>query len=278
MILAERAAEKEEGGYKMEVEVLENNKEKMRLSLILKNSSAYFVSALRRMISEEVPVLAIEDIEIADNSSAMYDEMIAHRLGLMPISTDLKSYELPEECSCKGAGCAKCQLKMTLKAKGPGIICADEIKSKDPKCKPVFAKMPIIKLTKGQSLELEATAVLGKGKIHSKWVPALAYFKAYPQIEINAKGKSCKEAALRCPQKVFDFKNNALTVNKDNLLKCHLCEDCVDICPEGIKVTPSEIEFIFTVESWGQLEPKEIVKEAVALFDKKIENFLKLLS
>lgn len=258
----------------MEVKLLKKENEK--LSFVLKDSNAFFANTLRRMIVEEVPTLAIEDVEFRANSSALYDEMIAHRLGLIPIKTDLKSYELPEECSCKGKGCAKCRLKLTLKAKAAGVVYAEIIKSRDAKCKPIHAKMPIVKLLKGQSLELEATARLGQGKDHSKWIPGLVYYKQYPLIEISKEGENCEEAANVCPVKVFDFKKGKLTINKENHLKCHLCNACVDAC-KGIKVESSNSDFIFYIESWGQLDPKEMMKEAANRLQKKTSEFVKLL-
>jgi len=259
----------------MDIEVISQDKEKEKLSFILKDSNSFFANTLRRIMIEEVPTLAIEDVEFRDNSSALYDEIVAHRLGLIPIKTDLKGYTLPADCSCKGEGCAKCQLKMTLKASNVGYVHAESIKSKDPKCKPVHSKMPIVKMTKGQGIELEATAVLGKGKDHIKWGPCLAYYKAYPIIKIN---KDCEAAAINCPVKVFDFKNSKLSINKDNLLKCHLCNACVDACPEGdLKVDDSKTDFVFYIESWGQLEPKEIVKTAIDILKSKTNEFGELL-
>src|SRR3989338_1426343 len=155
----------------MEIRVLDNNKEQGRLSFILKDSNPVFANTLRRLMIDEVPAMAIEDVEFSKNNSILYDEMIAHRLGLVPLKTDLKSYNLPEKCKCEGKGCNRCQLKMVLKAAKIGNVCASEIKSKDPAVKPVFSDTPIVKLIKGQSLELEATAVLGKGKQHMKWSP-----------------------------------------------------------------------------------------------------------
>lgn len=258
----------------MEVKLLKKENEK--LSFVLKDSHAFFANTLRRIIIEEVPTLAIEDVEFRANSSALYDEIVAHRLGLIPIKTDLKSYELPSECSCKGKGCAKCRLKLTLKAKGAGVVYAENIKSRDPKCKPVHEKMPITKLLKGQNLELEATAILGQGKEHSKWVPGLVFYKEYPLIEITKEGESCEEAANVCPVNVFEFKKGKLTINKENHLNCHLCNACVDVC-KGIKVEGSKDDFVFYIESWGQLDPKDMIKEAVNRFQKKTSEFVKLL-
>ena len=100
----------------MEIRVLSNDKEKGKLSFIIKDTTPAFVNTLRRIMVEEVPTMAIEDVEFRKNNSILYDEMIAHRLGLISLKTDLKSYNLPENCKCKGEGCARCQLKLTLKA------------------------------------------------------------------------------------------------------------------------------------------------------------------
>lgn len=275
MIGAGKKEEKEAGGYKMEISLLSKDKEKRKMTFLIKGTDSTFVNTLRRIIVEEVPTLAIEDISYKENSSALYDEMVALRLGLLPIKTDLKSYNLPEECSCKGKGCAKCTLKMTLHSKSAGIVYAEDIKSKDPKCTPVYPKTPIVKLIKGQEIELEATAILGKGKDHAKWSPGYAYFKAYPIIKIN---KDCEEAAKACPVKVFDFKGGKLSINQNNHSKCHLCMACVEACPKGaIEVEDSKTDFIFTLESWGQLEPAEIIKTAVSIITKKLEEFEKQL-
>jgi DNA-directed RNA polymerase subunit D len=267
---------KEGGEYKMEISVLEKDKEKGKLSFLVKGINIVLANTLRRMVVEEVPTMAIEEVEFRENSSALYDEIIAHRLGLIPLSTDLKSYTLPEECKCKGKGCARCQLKMTLSVGKQGIVYAGDIKSKDPKVKPVYPKMPIVKLLKGQKLEFEATAALGKGKDHAKWTPGLVYYKACPIIEISSKAVNCEKAAKVCPVNVFDFKDNKLKINGKNLLKCHLCQACSDIC-EGIKVAGSKTDFIVNIESWGQLDPKEMIKEAVDRFTQKCKDFTKEL-
>ncbi len=81
----------------MEVRVLENKKDEGKLSFVIKDTTAAFVNTLRRIMVEEVPTMAVEDVEFRKNSSALYDEMIAHRLGLTPLKTDLKSYNLPEK-------------------------------------------------------------------------------------------------------------------------------------------------------------------------------------
>lgn len=259
----------------MDVTLLAKEKKTGRQSFLIKGSTPTFVNVLRRLIISEVPTMAIEDVEFRKNSSILYDEMLAHRLGLIPLNTDLKTYNLPQECKCKGEGCASCTLKLTLKvtARNDQVVTADELKSKDPECDPVYKEMPIVKLLKGQQLELEATAKLGKGKEHMKWSPGHAYYKYKPVVEIVKQPKNPEELAKICPKNVFDVKKNTLSVNKDNLTECHLCGACVDFEPGAIKLNESNTDFVFFIEPWGQLTAKQMVSEAFDIFDKKLDEF-----
>ena len=274
MMAAGKKAEEGEGEFKeakMEVRVLENKKDERKISFIIKDTSAAFVNALRRIIIEEVPTMAVEDVEFRKNNSILYDEMIAHRLGLMPLKTDLKSYNLPEKCKCEGKGCARCQLKLTLKAAAIGTVYASELKSKDPAVKPVYPKMPIVKLLKGQSLELEATAVLGRGKDHSKWSPALAYYKYKPVIEIG-NVKNPEEVVEATHGNVFEIRNGKLEVIKDNLFKYDLAGVVEEVSKGEVKVTHDN-DFIFYIESWGQLSCREILNQALDIFNDTFDEF-----
>ena len=97
----------------MKLEKLHLDKKSNKLILRIKDSNEEMINTLRRLILEEVPTLAIEEVELFNNSSVLYDEMIALRMGLIPIKTDLKGYNFRDKCTCEGAGCAKCQLKIS---------------------------------------------------------------------------------------------------------------------------------------------------------------------
>ena len=261
----------------MEIRVLESNKEQGKLSFILKDSTPVFANTLRRLMVDEVPAMAIEDVEFSKNNSILYDEMIAHRLGLTPLKTDLKSYNLPEKCKCEGKGCNGCQLKLILRAtKGSGVVYASELKSKDPAVKPVFGEMPIVKLLKGQTLELEATAVLGTGKQHMKWSPCHVWYKYKPIVEITGDVKNPEAIIEVAHNNIFEIKDRKLTVNKDRVLECDLSLDFSEI-DKNVKVTASETDFVFYVESFGQLSCKEIVNTAVDILDEQLDEFVEEL-
>ena len=256
----------------VDVKLLEKTPEVRRF--LLKGASPALANTLRRLVINEVPTLAIEKVTVQKNSSAMFDEFIAHRLGLIPLKTDLKTYTLMRDCSCKGKGCARCQLHFTLEVKGPATVYAEDLVSKDPKVKPVHPKTPIVKLLKKQVLELEAVAVLGEGKDHVKFSPALAYYQAVPSVTVG-KVENPEAVAHICPTKVFEVKGGKLAVADE--MRCILCMACVDLTEGKVAVEGSRSDFIFTLESWGQLEPGEIMAQAMEVQQQKMGEFRKLL-
>jgi DNA-directed RNA polymerase subunit D len=258
----------------MEVRLLEKDSKTGKMSFMLKGADASFANALRRIMMDRVPTMAIEEVEYRSNDSVLYDEMLAHRLGLVPLKADVKAYNLPADCSCKGEGCMKCQAKITLSAKGPGVVYASKMKAKDPSIEPVYPKMILSSLLKDQEIKLEATAVLGLGKEHSKWSPGLVWYKFKPSIDVKSSCDNCGKCVDACPVAIYELKNKKLSVDKDNVMKCHLCDACVEICPKGaITVEGSADDIIFTVESFGSVEPKDIVTQGVKIFGRLLDEF-----
>ncbi len=242
------------------------------LKILIEDTNPEFVNSLRRAIVSEVPVLAIEDVYFLKNKSALYDEMLALRLGLIPLKTDLKSYNLQEECSCKGKGCAKCQVKLSLNVVGPCNVYAKDIVSSDPSVIPIYPDMIIIKLLKDQEISLDAVAVLGRGANHAKWCAGLAYYQEVPEINISS-GISPKDSQIcikHCPRNVFELKDKKLVVK--NNLACNLCKSCQDRTNNAVAITGDKSKYIFILESWGQLSPKEILSKATELVTKKLKE------
>jgi DNA-directed RNA polymerase subunit D len=257
----------------METISLEKGKDGMKLTFLIKGIAPYFVNTLRRAIIEEVPTMAIEDVEIKKNSSILYDEMVAHRLGLIPLKTDLKSYNLPEDCKCKGEGCARCQTTMTIKTSATGIITASQMKIKDTNIEPVYGDMPITKLGKSQTLELEATAVLGKGKVHSKWSPGHIYYQNEAKITVNNDDKLLEKFKDKYPPSIFDKTGKI----DRNLINTPMLIDACEDVSKLVEIEKKEDSFVLVVESWGQLTPKAIILEAVKQINEQLDEITELM-
>ncbi len=254
----------------MNVKILSKEKEKM--TFILEKASVAFANGLRRACLNEVPTMAIETVEFRKNSSAVYDEIIAHRMGLVVLKTDLKSYTSSDSCTCKGEGCARCRLKFILKEKGPKTVYAEDLQSQDPKVVPVYPKTIICKLLKDQELELEATAMIGTGKKHAKWSPCTIHYNFEPVVEITKKVDNAEEVAKSCPKELFIEKKGQLELVKDYKDKCILCYACTDASNGVVKVQENQENFYFELEGWGQLEPKAIIKKACEILAEKCDD------
>jgi DNA-directed RNA polymerase subunit D len=244
---------------------LDGNKGKF----LVKGTTAWYLNSLRRMIVNNVPTLAIEEVTFIENSSALYDEIIAHRLGLVPLVTDIDTYVETDKCKCKGNGCAYCTLQLSLNKAGPCTVYAEDLVTKDPKVKPVYPKMPIVKLLEGQTLKFEAVALMTNGKHHIKHSPGLFYYQQYPIFKIK-EHKDAKKCVDVCPQKILELKGNKLKVTDET--RCNLCMACVDECPDAISVKGSDTDFIVSVESWGQLSVQQILLESAKVFDQELDE------
>ena len=132
-----------------------------------------YINAIRRLSISEVPTLAIDDVVILENSSVMHDEAIAHRVGLIPLRTDLNRFVMPHDCDCKSTlGCSKCRVLLVLDSEAnekTKVVTSGELLSEDELVKPVSRDIPIIALAPNQKLKFEAYARLGVGKDHAKW-------------------------------------------------------------------------------------------------------------
>jgi len=257
----------------MDIKLLNEDKEKNKISLLVSDSTPAFVNALRRTIIESVPTIAIEDVEFRTNSSVLYDEVVALRLGLISLKSDLKSYNETDKCTCEGEGCAKCSVDITLSVKGPATVYASDLKSKDPAVVPVYPETPIAMLLKGQEMELTAKAIVGTGKNHAKWVPAFVFHQYEPIIKVNNNSSQLKEFKSKYPPQIFDGDK----IDQKKIIELGLVDAVAGINEDIIKVEYNEKNFILTIESFGQLSLKEIFQTAVDVLKTQSDEFVKAL-
>jgi DNA-directed RNA polymerase subunit D len=235
--------------------------EENTLMFTLADTTPSFANALRRTIVSLVPTLAIEEVEFTENNSALYDEVIAHRLGLMPLTTDLKTYKAMPTVK-EGLERAESSVVLTLEAKGPGLVTADQMVSKDPSVKCAFPKMPIVKLLEGQSIAFSAKAVMGKGIEHMKWAAGAAHYQHVPVV------KDGNKSVEVLPKDVINQKNQEVFVTSEGTLN-----NANISAKNPTAVERKENDFIFTVESWGQIPPKEMLVAAMAELNEQIDTF-----
>jgi DNA-directed RNA polymerase subunit D len=251
----------------MGVDVISENRSS--LSFILTDAKVSLANAIRRAILGYVPTLAIEEVDFYDNTSSLYDEVLAHRLSLVPIVTDLELLNVREECKCE-EGCPSCTLELSLKKKGPGNVYSQDLKSANKNFTPVPGIL-LAKLGKTQRIELKATAILGRARDNARWQSAVIGYKYYPVIDISSDCTNCGDCVEACPRNVFEIKKNKLKVTSERA--CILCRACVEACDAGaITITGDEHRFIYELETTGSLKPREILTRALDILIKKAEE------
>lgn len=217
-------------------------------------------NAIRRYVNK-IPVLGIDEVEISKNDSPLYDETIAHRIGLIPLKMDKSISE-------------KKSAKLKLDATKEGTVYS---KSLLGDLKVVYENIPITNLNKNQELKLTAMLSLGRGVEHSKFSPGLMFYKNAVDIKLD---KECsKEIVETCPQRILKLENGKVSV--EDSFKCDMCEACVEFCKkkgkDSINLIPSG-DLIITIESFGQMEVKEIFKKSIEELKKDLAVVSKKIS
>ncbi len=149
------------------------SKDSQKISVKLKGVPIQYANALRRICLNGVPIFAIDTVDIIENSSVLPDEGLAHRLGLIPITTDLSRFNEPSKCDCNSeSGCSNCKVMLVLDTGESDVtrtVFSNELSSEDDSIKPISDKISIVQLAPGQRVKIECYARLGRGTDHAKW-------------------------------------------------------------------------------------------------------------
>ena len=260
-----------------------------KAKFILKNSSPAMANALRRTLLSDIPKMAIDKVEFHlgpimyddkeyESVTPLFDEIIAHRLGMVPVPTDLNLFCPQSECVCGGEGCPNCTIMYSLNKIGPCTVLSGDLEplgNPDLRVKDEF--IPIVELTDGQAVLIYATAVMGTAKKHVKWQVANGVgYKYLPQIAIEEGMESDEEVlecAALCPKKVFEVEDGKLVIK--NPLECSLCRACTDHLGEkgGITVTGDDQNFFFKFETDGSLTAQQALDKAVEILAEEANDF-----
>ncbi len=147
-----------------------------RMEFLLRGAATPFANLLRRYGMGQVPIFAIDRVTFYENGSALFDEYVAHRIGLVPIKMDSSR--------------ATDEISFTLDAEGPSTVLSRELKSTDSKIKAALDDLPLLKLLEGQNLRLEAKARRGIGREHAKFQPGLIAYEILSPNEFRFKVES----------------------------------------------------------------------------------------
>jgi DNA-directed RNA polymerase subunit D len=251
----------------LKIKVISKKGENFRF--LLEGANPAFANTLRRIMISEVPNMTIDSVEFQDNTSALFDEIIAHRMGMIPLQFDPDKFNVMKDCKCEGKGCPSCQVFFALEKTGPAMVYSSDLKSSNKSVRPTSPDFPIVKLLKDQHLKMEATARLGTGREHAKFQSANVAYNYLPTIEASS-SEDFKRVVSACPKGVLEVKNRKLVlVDPYACNECKMCEET----DEGVKMKGDPTKFVFKVESISGLEPEYIVERAVQILEEKAKDF-----
>jgi len=250
----------------VEFEVLERREDSIKF--IVRGIDVAFANALRRTILAEVPTFAVDEVEFFDNDSALFDEIIAHRLAMIPLTTpverfSLDSLELDDHT-----------VTLSLEAEGPGMVYSGDLKSDDEGIKPATPDIPIVKLAEGQRLTLNAYARLGRGKDHAKWQPGFVYYKYLTKIHVSKDVPDWEELKKLAERRGLPVEERNDEIVITTVRPFYLPRKFEPYEGQGIREEILPREFVFTVETNGELPVEEIVGIALKILMRKSDRFI----
>ena len=294
----------------MKIKILELTRQHMKC--IIQDVTPSFINSLRRILLSEIPKMAIHEVEfhlgpirdretgeMFESMAPLFDEIIAHRLSMLPVPTDTRLFNFRDECVCSGEGCPNCRIMYVLNKHGPSTVFSGDLEpisgdsSGEVKAYDIIEDLiPIVKLNDHEALLIYATAILGRAKDHAKWqVCDSVGYKYFPNITIDDalcdNGGGCIDI---CPKDVLGF-NTKGNLSVKNLLNCDQCFACVNICEpqkergkrsgtmrKAIHVEGKPDMFVFTMDTDGSYTAKDAFETALNILEKKYREFRESIS
>jgi len=229
---------------------------------MFENIEIEYLNALRRIISYNLPIYAVDEIDFIDNDSVLVDEMIANRIGLCPINT-------PAQNTGK-------KVTLEIEKEGPCTVFSSDLVSGDREVKSIYNNIPITKLNEGEKLKLECCAVIGIGAEHVKFSPAIVSYMQMCELELGRGCNGCEDCVKKCPKNCLEMVANKPVLK--HVEKCDGCMACVDACESNCMKINNTSNFIFSIELIGQCSIESLVqilksytKEYIGVLKKKLK-------
>src|SRR5437867_1016371 len=269
----------------MDLKVLESSDSS--LTVRFDDADPAFVNAIRRTLLADVPKMAIEDVEFHlgpiraedgkeyESVAPLFDEIISHRLGLVPIPTDLQLFVPKATCpTCHGEGCPNCTIIYSLNRRGPGVVTSGDLEPiGDPKLKPKDGQIPIVKLGNGQALLIYATATLGTGRDHAKWQVAHGVgYRFATVLKVGGKTFEAPEAKVPpCPDHIMRPGLEEATIElRSDCRNCRKFAEAYDVKTVKAFNDPTKIDLQF--ETDGSLTAGETLTAALDILEKRFAD------
>lgn len=260
----------------MKVRVLDQKGDYAKI--VLEETEPAIVNALRRVLIADVPKMAIEDVEFHlgpiraedgkeyESIAPLFDEMIAHRLGLVPIPTDLGLYNRREDCpSCHGEGCPNCTIIYSLNKRGPGLVTSADMEPiGDTKLRPKDQGIPIVQLAEGQAILIYATAQLGTGKDHAKWQATHGVGYSYlPVLKVGNKALDTADPSVPfCSAHMLTTSLDEESVElPEDCTRCKQFREAYKV--DSVKIASDPTRFLLQFETDGSIAAKDVLVRAL---------------
>ncbi len=267
--------------------------------MVLDGISPTMLNSIRRTMIARVARMAIEDVDFHigplgfsdddeieyESVAPLYDEIIAHRLGMIPVPTDFNIFRTRDECKCGGEGCPLCSIMYSINKRGPCMVYSGDLEpvGGDESTRIKDDLIPIVKLKKGQALLVYCTAEMNTGRDHSKWQATQAVgYHQYPMISIDENicdyGGACVK---NCPVDVLEDDGKKIGVK--NLEACNQCMTCVEVCEpqddgrKAIKVDFAENKFTLRYETDSGVNAKEVLIKALRILQNDFDELIDAL-
>ena len=269
----------------MDIQILEMAERKCKF--ILKNSTPSMANALRRTMLSDIPKMAIDKVEFHlgpidvdgkefESVTPLFDEIIAHRLGMVPIPTDLSLFNYQKDCVCGGEGCPSCSIMYLLKKSGPCTVYSGDMEPLgSPDLKVKDENIPIVELADRQSVLIYAHAVMGTASTHVKWQVANGVgYKYLPKVTVEndiSDEDSIKAVIKGCPKKVFEENGGKLVVARE--IDCIFCDACKANSRGVISVESDDRNFVFKFETDGSLTAQQVLDKAAEVLSENAKAF-----
>ncbi|MCL5438058.1 MAG: DNA-directed RNA polymerase subunit D [Candidatus Thermoplasmatota archaeon] len=241
-------------------------------------------NALRRTILSDVPKLAIEkvmihhgqirdkDENVFGSSLPLFDEMVAQRLSMIPLKTDLKM-NFRDQCSCEGKGCPLCTVTYSVNKLGPGTVMSSDLQPlSNPAAIPVDPEIPIVKLSEKQAMLVTADAVMGRGYEHSKWQVATGISYKYHREFVLPKDseKDWKALKEKYPRSLVSEDSSTITFTDD--FGNREITTLGDV--EGVVVKEDKNRFIFKYETDGSVDALAVLDYSLKRIPQRLNTML----